>query len=351
MNAPRLLFVFALAFALGVVGTVATQHYRHDRISEVAANDGEQRTTHDQAGDSPNQSDSSDDADAADDQSTWPENGPTPEQVLYAQPRMLRDAVAKLTPRAPDKVNLYFVAFAGDGEEKVFRNEAEYADQLLSRRFGTTGHDLLLINNPATLSQNPLASLSNLDDALQAVAERMDRNEDVLLLFLTSHGSKEHTLYVSMDPLPLDQIAPDDLAGALRKSGIRHKVVVISACYSGGFIDSLKDQTTMVITAARADRASFGCGTGSDITDFGRAFFVEGLNDNDSFTGAFTEARRLIDAWETRDDEDHSDPQMVSTPQIEAKLKTWRNGLTLGPPVPFVPVSTPQENNSLTAAR
>ena len=50
----------------------------------------------------------------------------------------------------------------------------------------------------------------------------------------------------------------------------------------------------MIITAARADRTSFGCGTQSEITDFGRAFFVDGLNHNDSFEAAFDEARPLI---------------------------------------------------------
>jgi len=346
MNAPRLLFTFALAFTLGVVATVFTQ--RQHRVTPPIAH----ALTADKPdpADSPDSSDQSDDAQS--DSPTWPDGAPTPEQVLYAQPQMLRDAAAKLMPRIPDKVNLYFVAFAGDSEEDVFHNEAEYADKLLSLRFGVAGHDLMLENNPATLSQYPLASLSNLESVLGEVADKMNRDEDVLLLFLTSHGSRDHLLYVSMDPLPLDQIAPDDLADALTKSGIRHKVVVISACYSGGFIDALKDDMTMVITAASADRASFGCGTQSDITDFGRAFLAEGLNHNDTFSGAFAEARQLIDAWETRDGEDHSDPQMVSTPQIEAKLKVWREGISLGPVVPFVPPAKPIDGgDSLTVAR
>jgi len=164
----------------------------------------------------------------------------------------------------------------------------------------------------------------------------MDPDQDILLLFLTSHGSREHELYVGLDPLPLDQIAPTDLADVFTDMHIRYKVIVISACYAGGFIDALKNDTTMVITAARADRASFGCGTKSDITDFGRAFFVEGLNHSDSFPAAFTEAARLIDARETRDGEEHSYPQIITTPQIETRLKLWRNGIHLGPPLPLL---------------
>ena len=346
MNTPKLLFVFALAFVLGVAATVATQHHGRVAIPTLVESGTADRAAADDPG-AANGGESS----AQDDASAWPDNAPTPEQVLYSQPKRLAEAAAKLMPRVPDKVNLYVVAFAGDGEENVFRNEAEYADKLLTRRFDAAGHDLLLVNNPATLDEHPLASLSNLESALKAVGEKMDRDADVLLLFLTSHGTKDHLLYVSMDPLPLDQISPDDLADALAKSGIRNKVVIISACYSGGFIDALKDDSTMVISAARADRASFGCGASAEITDFGRAFFVEGLNHHDTFGDAFTEARRLIDGWEDRDGEDHSYPQLVTTPQIDAKLQAWRNGVAVGPPVPFTPAAQPLRADSLTAVR
>jgi len=346
MNAPKLLFAFALAFLLGVAVTVATQ--RHQKTTAPVA---ESRAGAPAEANDPGDNDKDDGSSAQDDAPAWPDSAPTPEQVLYAQSKLLQEAIAKLMPRVPDKVNLYFVAFAGDGEENVFRNEAEYADKVLTRRFDAAGHDLLLMNNPATLDEHPLASLSNLETALKAVGEKMDRDADVLLLFLTSHGTKDHLLYVSMDPLPLDQIAPDDLADALAKSGIRNKVVVISACYSGGFIDALKDDSTMIIVAARADLPSFGCGANSEITDFGRAFFVEALNHTDTFGDAFTEARRLIDAWENRDGEDHSYPQLVTTPQIDAKLKAWRSGVALGPPVPFTPAAQPLHADSLTAIR
>jgi hypothetical protein len=343
MTAPRLIFVFALAFLLGIAATSLVEHQHHAKTPLTQAPANEQPPAGDRA-------ESIDHSDAQDDSPAWPDSAPTPEQVLYAQTQMMRDAAAKLMPRAPDKVNLYFVAFAGDGEEDVFRNEAEYADKLFTQRFGVAGRDLVLVNNPATLMQYPVASLSNLEAAVKAVADQMNRDEDVLLLFLTSHGSSNHELYVSMDPLPLDQIEPEDLADVLAKAGIRHRVVVISACYSGGFIDALKNETTMVIAAARADRASFGCGAESDITDFGRAFFAEGLNHNDTLTGAFAEAQRLIDEWETRDGEDHSFPQIVTSPRIESKLKAWRSGISLGPPVPFTAPAKPMQGDSLTAS-
>jgi hypothetical protein len=279
----------------------------------------------------------------------WPADADTPEQVIYEQPQMLQKAVATLAPRVPGRPNLYFIGFAGDAEEDVFLNEAEYARNLLGKRFGAVGRELLLSNNPTTLSRYPLATLTNLETAVDAIAEKMDRDNDILFLLLTSHGTEDHLLYVSMDPLPLDQIAPEDLADVFAKAKIRYKVVVISACYSGGFIDALKDDTTMIVTAARADRASFGCGADADITDFGRAFLVDGMNHNATFTGAFAEANRLVDAWEARDHEEHSHPQLVSTPRIEAQLKRWRDGIRIGPPVPFIAIRP--SGNTFTVSR
>ena len=274
---------------------------------------------------------------------------------MYSQAQLMEQAIARLAARAPDKTNLYLVAFAGDGAENVFRNEAEYVEKLFDERFGAAGHSLVLVNNPTTLTRRPLASLSNLQTALDAVAAKMDPEQGVLLAFLTTHGSPDHELAVALDPLPLDQIAPEDLADALAATHVHNKVVVISACYSGGFIGALKGPATMVITAARADRPSFGCGTQSAITYFGRAFFARGLNDTDSFPAAFAEARKLIDGWETKAGEQHSEPQIATTREIEARLRSWRDGIHLGPRVPFESPdghdSEPGQAPALTAGR
>ena len=268
------------------------------------------------------------------------------EMVMYDQHRQMDQALARLKPQTPGKTDLYFLAFGGDGGQDVFRNEAEYAERLMTTRYDAAGHTLTLINNPATVETRPLATWTNLEIALTGLEKTMDPTEDVLVLFLTSHGDTDHTLLVDLDPLPLDQIGADDLAEILAKHNFRWKVVIVSACYSGGFVTPLKNATTMVITASRADRSSFGCGTDADITYFGKAFFSEGLNQSDSFTGAFGIAKNLVDEWETRDKETHSEPQIATTTLIESKLRSWRDGIKLGPTLPFV---APDE--TLTARR
>lgn len=264
------------------------------------------------------------------------------ERVFYDQYRLVDEALAKLRPQTPGKTDLYVVAFAGDGDEDVFRNEAEYVEKLFSGRFDARGRVVVLENNPATVETRPLATWSNLELVLDGLLEkgRFDPDEDVLLLFLTSHGDAEHNLYVGMDVMPLDWIGAQDLAGILNARPFRWRVAIVSACYSGGFLDVLRNSTSMVITASRADRTSFGCGSDSDITFFGKAFFVEGLNQTDSFRGAFDVARQLVAEWEEAEKQTPSEPQIASTPLIETKLAQWRQGIRLGPPQPFQPAGT-----------
>jgi len=274
---------------------------------------------------------------------SWPSQAPTPEQVLYAQPRMMRDALAGLGPRVPGQPNLYLLAFAGDGGEDVFRNEAEYAARLFAQRFGATTHSLVLENNPASLTTRPLANWSNLETALEGLGKVMQPDQDILLLYFTSHGGEDHNLLVDMDPLPLDQLGANDLAGILAMHPFKWKVVVVNACYSGGFVPPLRGPGTLVLTAARSDRSSFGCGSDSDITYFGKAWLVDALNHTDNFVDAFTRASSQINQWEQQDKLTPSEPQMDIGSGIAGQLALWRKGITPGPTLPFKP-ATPAAN-------
>ncbi|MGH8145936.1 MAG: C13 family peptidase [Rhodanobacteraceae bacterium] len=267
----------------------------------------------------------------------WPRNAPTPEQVMYAQTGLLDKQIAQLKARTPGKVNLYAIVFAGDGSENVFRNEAEYFDRLFTRRLGAAGHVIVLENNPASLGTRPLASWTNLEDALDAVASRMDLKQDILLVYFTTHGSEDHTLLVDMDPLPLDQIGASDLPGILAEHPFKYKVVVVNACYSGGFIPPLKGPGSMIITAARSDRSSFGCGEQSELTWFGHAFLVNALNKTDDVQQAFAMARKQVAVWEKRDGYQASDPQISVGAGIAAQLAKWRHGFTPAAEIPFAP--------------
>ena len=245
--------------------------------------------------------------------------------------------IATLAPQRPGQVDLYVVGFAGDSTEDVFRNEVSYLDTLMSHRFGTHDRVITLVNHidSLTTSPRPLATLANLRVALAGIGRTMDRDEDIVLLYLTMHGTEEHELAVQLPPVLEEWITPPDLRAALDEAGIRNRVAVISACYSGGFVSALRSPGTMVITAARADRASFGCGSESDATWFGRAWLVDGLNRGSSFVGAYDIATREISQWEREDGETPSLPQLDTDDGITRRLQLWQSQLVPGPAVPY----------------
>lgn len=326
----RIAFTALLAFAAGVLLMVGLTRHTPP-ASEPGANASHPAASSTTSVPADNTTDEEPGASA----DNWPQHAPSPEQVIYAQRGMVRKALDGLGPRVAGQPNLYVLAFGGDGGEDVFRNEAEYAARFFPEHFGAAAHVLVLENNPASLEQRPLASWSNLETALDGLADTMKPDEDILLLYMTTHGDEDHNLLVDMDPLPLDQIGAQDLADILGKRPFKWKVVVVNACYSGGFVPTLKGAGTLVITAARADRSSFGCGSDSDITYFGRAWLVDGLNRTPDFMEAFRQASGEIAQWETKDKLTPSEPQMSVGSGIADQLALWRRHVVPGPAVEF----------------
>lgn len=246
------------------------------------------------------------------------------EAALLRQRPLLDAALAALTPREPGKANLYLLAVGGDGTQEVFRSEAEFVRATFDRDFGTRGHSLVLANGLA--DRAPMATVSSLREALQAIAARMDRDNDILFLFLTSHGSSDHELVLGQSGMMLRALRPADLAGMLRESGIRWKAVVMSACYAGGFLEALRDEGTLTIAAARHDRRSFGCAAQAELTWFGHAFFKEALPAAASFQDAFRRSLALVAERETLEkiaEGERSLPQMHSPAPISERLARW----------------------------
>lgn len=108
----------------------------------------------------------------------------------------------------------------------------------------------------------------------------------------TSHGSPDG-LAIKAGRLT-QTLTPSRLAGILAKTGVRYKVIVISACYSGVFIPRLANPDVLVITAADADHPSFGCQHKAKWTYFGDAFFNLALRRAVSLKDAFLDARLLV---------------------------------------------------------
>ncbi|MET0328536.1 MAG: C13 family peptidase [Luteimonas sp.] len=188
----------------------------------------------------------------------------------------------------------------------------------------------------------PLATEANLRHALAAVGGHMDRDRDILLLYLTMHGSPDHALALKLPDGSEAMLTPATLRTALDDAGIVHRVVVISACFSGGFIPALEGPDTLVLTAARSDRPSFGCGSESTITFFGHAWLLDGLNQDRDFAGAYRLAARAIKQRERTLGYDRSGPRIAQGAGIRATLDRWQATLPADPtpavyPYPIAP--------------
>jgi hypothetical protein len=242
------------------------------------------------------------------------------EAVLFAQSARIDASLAGVVRPATAAPVAFFVGFAGHGEQRVFAEEIELAAHVFGQRYDTSSRSVLLLNDVRNLDAQPLASVSGLGYALKGVASRMQLDRDILFLVLSSHGSADPLLVVSNGSIPLRTLSGDALAAALRESGIRWRVIVISACYAGAFIEPLQDAHTIVITAAAADRTSFGCADDRDLTYFGEAFFRDSLPQAASLRAAFDSAKALIAEREKQEGIEASHPQAFFGDAMERQL-------------------------------
>lgn len=235
------------------------------------------------------------------------------EPVLRAQATLPEQQLAALKPQRPGVVDLYVLTFAPYGDEEVFRRESAMVADVMAQRFDAQGRTLQLVNNPRTAEQMPWATTDNLRRALQRIGQLMDPREDVLFIHLTSHGARNGVLATALWPVQPDAVTPALLKAALDDAGIRHRVVSISACYSGSWIAPLADEDSLLMTAADAEHTSYGCGRYSPLTFFGKAMYDELLRTQTrSFTEAHAKARELIlqREEEAGKDDGYSNPQI-----------------------------------------
>jgi hypothetical protein len=242
------------------------------------------------------------------------------EAILFGQAARIDQSLAAIG-RDPSPIpKSFFLGFAGVGAEKVFAQEVGLASRVLGERYDIAARKISLINDQRDLERAPLASLSGLKYALHGLASRMNLDRDVLFLSISSHGAEDPAIVVSNSQLPLQDLTDEDLADALEESAIKWRVIVISACYAGGFIEPLRDPQTIVIAAAAADRTSFGCSNDRDLTYFGEAFYRDALPTARSLRAAFDAAKTAIAARERREHVTPSNPQAYFGAEMEAKL-------------------------------
>lgn len=211
--------------------------------------------------------------------------------------RLMGDSLSAVQPQRPGQVDVYLVVASLWGDP-VFEREATQAEAILRRHFGAEGRSILLSAGGQGQRTYPAATPTNIAAAIGHVGSIIDPNEDLVVVFITSHGSPDGAAAFRENNRLVGSLRPAHMRDMLAGANVRNRVVIVSACFSGAFIAPLMDENTIVLTAAAPDRSSFGCQPQRDWTFFGDAFFARSLTTGTTLVSAFDAAKVLIERWE-----------------------------------------------------
>jgi hypothetical protein len=247
-----------------------------------------------------------------------------PKEAL-AERRRLDTALAALLPERPGTVDAY-VLTAALWDDPVFEKEALGAAEVLGARFAAEGRSIALSNGrgPGTPRTLPSAAPSEINAAFGRLGELMNPDEDVLVVFLTSHGNPDGGMAIQARDRLQSTLRPAHLRALLDATGVKRRLVIVSSCYSGAFLPVLDGRQTIVMTAAAYDRTSFGCQPSRDWTYFGDAFINRALRGGAPLIAAFDQARETITAWERAENLRPSYPSRIVGEDVEAILTAAR---------------------------
>lgn len=250
----------------------------------------------------------------------WAEDyTPVDVEALYAaQDRLLGAQVAALAPETPGVTEVFALALGGTSYQSVFLTEVESVSDILDAQYGSGARTLRLANSVDHPTRYPLANRANLARALKEIGQRQG-DEDLAFLFLTSHG-KEDLFSLDFYEAGTTDLTAAEFRQMLDDSGIGPAVIVLSACFSGSFIDDISAPDRLVITAARDDRTSFGCRDVAEWTEFGESFFDRALRAESDPRKAFSVAAEDVARKEAADGLTPSLPQIAEGEAIGAVL-------------------------------
>lgn len=256
-----------------------------------------------------------DDDSADDDDEVWARVS----ALQFGQQARIDAELARIAQHATPQPEVFFLGFAGNGRQSEFASEIGLAAKVVGARYRAGDRELRLVNDARDLERFPFATPEALRHALVGLGRIMD-SEDVLFLAISSHGGEDGSIEISNAGMGSFGLGTGELADMLREAKIPHAVIVVSACYAGAFVPVLADENTTVITAAAADRTSFGCADDRDLTYFGEAFYRDALPGAPTLADAFETARHAIAERERQERMEPSEPQARIGALVEERL-------------------------------
>lgn len=227
------------------------------------------------------------------------------EEILNTNGLILNNSIQNLNNGTDGKRDTFYLLIAGDGTQQVFEKEIEFISKYFDPNFS-----LVLANQLDYNGKYPLATKLSLKKALISIESKMNIDEDVLFLYMTSHGSKRGAFSIKHPDLNLNPIYHKELSALFGSLKIKNKIIMISSCYSGVYIPKLKDEYTSILTASSAEKTSFGCSNKSDMTWFAKGFFSELKGTKIVLQKRFDHAVEKVKQWESEHGYQFSDPQI-----------------------------------------
>ena len=213
---------------------------------------------------------------------------------------------------AVTRISWRAMAVAGDDSASVFDNAVDAMRQLLTAR-GVTPVDRLTTDPTLTRADRPLATEKAMVTAFEAARPEPGQG---CLVFITSHGGRRGLL-MRDDTANRQVLSPQDLGRILNAGcGKAPTVAIVSACFSGIFIGAATEAPNRIIlTAARRDRASFGCGHEEQFTYFDGCMF-QAWPKAASWKALFDATSACVRAKEDKLGFKHSEPQAFFGAQV-----------------------------------
>ncbi len=221
--------------------------------------------------------------------------------AIVGATRAALPAAATVQKAGPDVVLL-----AGDGSLPVFDNAADAVERRLAALSDGRASVTRLSASTEFLARHH-GHPATLDQVLSAIGGMRPASGQGCLVFATSHGVRHEGLYLSMGN---DVLTPGELDRALLHGcGRAPTIVVVSSCFSGSFVKPpMRRANRIILTAARADRTSFGCGAGRVYTVFDQCL-LGALDRESTWKMVHVSVRRCVRAEERREDVTPSEPQ------------------------------------------
>lgn len=228
---------------------------------------------------------------------------------LWEDEKTLHKVLMELKPQDPKKSDIYLIVAALDSDA-VFGREANETAKLLSKKYQANGRTIILSTGDDEANNTPEGNPNNLAKSIARIGEIIDKQNDIFVLYISTHGHPITGLAYKNKNLASGFIGPKYLANMLEENGIKKRLIIISACFSGIFIPEIGNEESVIVTAAAHDRASFGCRPDNDWTFFGYAFINQALRTGIEFKMAFNNARNIINSWEKKARLKSSNPQI-----------------------------------------